>query len=298
LRYIRVVSALSRRSGTHTRRALSACLLALALFFAATLHGDSPTTANNSTHLQSPIQPPPIVLWAWEEPEDLRAADPQRLGVAFLADRIFVSDTVKVVPRHQRILVPPSIWAEAVVRIEAAPGFQDNETTRSATANDLLQAARLPRIRGIEVDFDATAAQRNFYTDVLRQLRAALPPGERLEITALVSWCAQPQDQSQSMPQGQSNAHPQSWLHSLPVDAAIPMNFRLGQHVGSWPVREPLCMGTTGISTDEPGLQESASSASPRPRTIYIFSPRPWTHDQLVALNRGLIPQDTKGATE
>lgn len=221
-----------------------------------------------------------MIIWAWEEPEDLRAADPLRLGVAFLADRIFISNKVTVVPRHQRILVPPSIWAEAVVRIQPTPEFQNNETTRRDTANSLLQAARLPGIRAIEVDFDATPSQRDFYIAVLRQLRAALPPGKRLEITALVSWCAQPK----------------GWLHPLPVDDAIPMNFRLGRHVGAWPVLEPLCMSTTGISTDEPALQQSATATPFGHKTIYVFSPRPWTPGQLADLNRGLIPQDAKGA--
>lgn len=254
-------------------------MLALSLFFAATLQGDSSSAANKPAYIRLPFQPPPIVLWAWEEPEDLRTADPQRLGVAFLAARIFVADKVTVIPRHQRILVPPSIWAEAVIRIESARGFQDNETTRRATADALLQASRLPGIRGIEVDFDAASTQRAFYASVLSQLRAALPRGQRLEITALVSWCAQPQ----------------GWIHSLPVDAAIPMNFRLGQHVGSWPVREPLCATSTGISTDEPAPQISSSATLSDRRTLYVFSPRPWTRDQLAALNRGIIPQDARG---
>ena len=30
-------------------------------------------------------QPPPVMLWAWEAPQDLRALDPSRTGVAFLA---------------------------------------------------------------------------------------------------------------------------------------------------------------------------------------------------------------------
>ncbi len=286
------MSALSRGSRPLTRQTLSFFLLAISFFFAAALHGDSPTSINQSLLLQAAFQPPPIVLWAWEEPEDLRTADPQRLGVAFLADRIFVAEKVTVVPRRQRILVPAHFWAVAVVRIEPTREFQDNETTRHATTDALLQAARLPGIRGIEVDFDATTGQRDFYTAVLGGVRAGLPQGERLDITALVSWCAQPP----GPPQGQSSpAQPQSWLHSLPVDAAIPMNFRLGQHVGSWPVREPLCMSTTGISTDEPAQEQAALAALPHGHTIYLFSPRPWTPDQLAALNRGIIPQDAEG---
>jgi hypothetical protein len=277
VRYIRGVPASFPLSGLKKRGALNAALLTLALFLAANLRGDNRAPRNSATILAAA---PPIVLWAWEEPEDLRAADPARLGVAFLAERVFLGNQVIIVPRHQRILVPEGIWAEAVVRIEPGPGFVDNETTRRATADAVLRAARLPAIRGVEVDFDATPPQRAFYADVLRQVRAALPPGERLEITALVSWCAQPQ----------------GWMETLPIDAAVPMNFRLGQHIGSWRVEEPLCAGAVGISTDEPDQQQLALASDSRIRpTIYLFAPRPWTAGQLSALNRGQIPQDTKG---
>lgn len=277
--YIRSVPGSFPASGVNKRRAINIALLVAVLFVSAGLHGDRDATAAAGPHRLAGL--PPIVLWAWEEPEDLRAIDPQRVGVAFLADRVFVGNKVTVVPRHQRILVPGSIWAEAVVRIEASRDFEDSETTRRATAGAVLGAARLPGIRGVEVDFDATPPQYAFYADVLRQVRAALPTGEGLEITALASWCAQPE----------------GWMHTLPIDFAVPMNFRMGEHVGSWPVREPLCASAVGFSTDEPAQQQAIfAAASPGRRTVYIFSPRPWTESQLAALNRGRIPQDVRGA--
>jgi hypothetical protein len=258
-----------------------AALLAVALLGASGLRGDGTVVGNAATAARRSAGTPPIVVWAWEEPEDLRSADPAQVGVAFLAERIFVGSKVEIVHRRQRILTPGSIWAEAVVRIEAARAFEDNAATRRATADAVLQAAHLPGIRGVQVDFDATPQQRTFYSEVLRQVRAALPTGERLEITALVSWCAQPQ----------------SWIHALPIDLAIPMNFRLGEHVGTWAAREPLCAGAVGISTDESQEQASALAASPvQNRTIFLFAPRPWTADQLAELNRGNIPHDRRGA--
>jgi hypothetical protein len=254
-------------------------LLVLGLLFAAFCthsHGDrDPTRISVSAHF--PAQMPRTILWAWEEPEDLRAADPERVGVAFLADRVFIGANVIAIPRRQPILVPPGIWAEAVVRLEAANSFQDDAETRRATADAILKAARLPGIRAVQVDFDATPAQRMFYAEVLREVRAGLPPGERLEMTALVSWC--------SLSEG--------WLHALPVDAAIPMNFRLGRHVGVWGVQEPLCMGTIGVSTDEPSTRPAQSSAHD---VTYVFAPRSFTARQLTLLNQGKIPNDRKGA--
>jgi hypothetical protein len=251
--------------------------LILALTFAALcLH-----TRGDRTRQPSPTAilsgKPRIILWAWEEPEDLRAANPQSVGVAFLAERVFLGKQITTVPRRQRILVPQGMWAEAVVRLEPTAEFHDDTATRQATAEAILKAARLPALRALQVDFDATQTQHAFYTDVLRRVRAALPPAERFEITALVSWC--------SLDQG--------WLHSLPVDAAIPMDFRFGRHIGDWDSREPLCSRDIGISTDEPLNRPSDTSTN---RTTYVFSPRPFSGTDLAMLNQGKIPIDPKGA--
>jgi len=82
-------------------------------------------------------------------------------------------------------------------------------------------------------------------------------------------------------------------MRSLPVDAAVPMYFRLGEHVGWWGVREPLCDGSIGIATDEPAIPPESMSGGQR---LYVFAPRPWTAGQLTELNEGMIPQDRRGA--
>jgi len=215
------------------------------------------------------------MLWAWEEPEDLRGIDPRQAGVAFLAKRIFLNDTLHEIPRRQRILVPPGVWAEAVVRIETVPGFADSEELREATAQELLRTAALPNIRSLQIDFDATQSQRPFYADVLRRVRSGLPPRMGLTMTALVSWC--------SVDGG--------WLRDLPVDAAVPMYFRLGKHLGHWSVREPLCTGSMGLATDE--LETAPALSADR---LYLFAPRPWTADQLAQVNAAQIPVSPKGA--
>ena len=207
---------------------------------------------------------PPIILWAWEEPEDLRTLDPRHAGVAFLAERIFLGSETQFLPRHQRISVPEDIWAEAVVRIETRPGFRDTDALRAQTAKELLRVASLPHISSFQIDFDAAVSQHAFYADVLHRVRAGLAPSTRLTMTALISWCSAPD----------------GWLSTLPLDAAVPMYFRLGKHAGSWPVREPLCSTTLGLSTDEP----SAAAIDPAKR-LYLFAPRPWTTEQLSAIN-------------
>jgi hypothetical protein len=259
-------------------------LLAILAGCCLTLQGDRGAAPAGKTAWFAPDMPRTI-LWAWEEPEDLRTADPKSVGVAFLAERVFLGSEVNVVRRHQPILVPQGIWAEAVVRLETQAGFADDETSRQAAADAILWAARLPNLRGVQVDFDATVSQREFYADVLRRVRAALPRTEGLEMTALLSWCSQ----SESRQNG-------NWIRSLPVDAAIPMDFRLGKHVGNWTIRQPLCLGSIGISTDELYVGGRAVRAQANAaRHDFVFAPRPWTPEQLAIANRGGIPDGPGG---
>jgi hypothetical protein len=226
---------------------------------------------------------PTVMLWAWEEPEDLRLLDTRRAGVAFLADRVFLGQDVLVVPRRQSIHVPEGIWAEAVVRIETRSGFKDTEKLRSETAQAVLRAAALEKIRGVQVDFDATASQRAFYADVLRRVRAGLPRGLQLSMTALVSWC------DASVADGAKV----DWLRGLPVDSAVAMYFRLGPLKGQWQVHEPLCAGAVGVSTDEAAL--ALQRIGPELQAgghVYLFAPRPWTQQQIAVVNGGGFPED------
>jgi hypothetical protein len=95
-----------------------------------------------------------------------------------------------------------------------------------------------------------------------------------LTMTALVSWCSSPD----------------GWLRDLPVDAAVPMYFRLGKHAGAWEIGEPLCAGTVGVSLDERGTAPEYIGGV---RT-YVFSPRPWTGQQLAVLNREGFPTSVR----
>src|SRR5438477_9643979 len=63
---------------------------------------------------------PPIVLWAWERPEDLRGLDSKRFAVAFLAQTLVLKgDDVILNPRHQSLQVLPGTKLMAVTRIES-----------------------------------------------------------------------------------------------------------------------------------------------------------------------------------
>lgn len=211
---------------------------------------------------------PRIVLWAWEEPEDLRSADVRTVGVAYLAESILLGNgEIGVRPRRQPLLVAPGAAVMAVVRMETARGYRDSRALREQAAAELAAAARRPGTRALQVDFDAGRSQQEFYAAVLRRVRAEMPPGMPLSITALASWCG-------SAP---------GWLGDLPIDEAVPMFFRLGGRAQPYAdkrwiaVREPLCRGSAGLSVDEswPDVDESAR--------VYLFAPRPWSEEQIAA---------------
>jgi hypothetical protein len=119
----------------------------------------------------------------------------------------------------------------------------------------------------VQIDFDATVSERNFYRELLKEVRRQLPAHTGLSITALASWCAG-----------------DDWLRDLPVDEAVPMLFRLGvdQHQfqrrleTGQPFESRMCQNAAGVSTDEP-------VTPPAVDRLYIFSPKPWSKDSFTA---------------
>lgn len=208
---------------------------------------------------------PPVVLWAWERAEDLRFLDPAQVAVAYLAGTVTLTGEHAVaVPRMQPLGVAPGTVLAAVVRIETSssspPRFTPGQGWEAAEA--IAALASRPEVSTCQVDYDAPASARPFYAALLADLRRRLPPGRRLSITALASWCLG-----------------DPWIDQLPVDEAVPMLFRMGP-VGREVRRRldegrdfssRLCRHSAGVSTDEPLPQ-----LRPR-RRVYIFHPKPWT---------------------
>jgi len=206
---------------------------------------------------------PRLTVWAWENPEDLRALDPQRYAVAYLDQTIFISPRVWSRPRLQRLLVSPATRIIAVVRIEAgtAGAAIDAPGLPAQVASLIQRSAQKPRTAMLQIDYDATRSQRAFYVNLLREVSKRLPEGMPLSITALASWCAD-----------------DNWIGGLPVDEAAPMFFRMGpdhphtdQPGWTYPLHEPLCQTSAGVSTDEPW------PALRRDQRVYVFHPGAWT---------------------
>jgi len=220
---------------------------------------------------------PTRVLWAWEEPEDLHTLPPT-VGVAWLAETYILTDHITVLPRRQPLSPAPGAPLIAVVRIETRPGFphdfKDTPELRAAVAARLAAYGSRRDIHALQLDFDATQSQQPFYRGVLEALRPQLPRSLPLSITALLSWCG-----------------PHSWLHTLPIDEAVPMEFRMGGPRAlafirtthpRYAITEPLCRTSLGLSTDEP-WPASLSALNPSTR-VYLFAPRPWQPASLAAI--------------
>ncbi|HYW72011.1 MAG TPA: hypothetical protein VE961_13310 [Pyrinomonadaceae bacterium] len=222
------------------------------------------------------IQFPPIVLWAWERPEDLSFIDSRKYGVAFLAQTLTLKgDDVIFNPRHQPLETPPAAKMMAVTRIESQkitgqkPVFSANQ--RQQLVKLILQTATRERVAAIQVDFDALVSEREFYRALLQDLRSRLPENVPLSMTALASFCIGDR-----------------WLDDLPVDEAVPMIFRMGADdrtvknmlTGGDDFREPLCRRSYGIATDEPVDLKFKSS-----RRVYVFNNRSWQPSDLDAIS-------------
>lgn len=219
---------------------------------------------------------PRVILWAWERPEDLQFIDPQRVAVAFLAQTLTLNGgDVAYSPRHQPLKLAPNTKLIAVTRIESQkitherPGLTDSQ--RRALVERVKKTLELPNVTGVQIDYDAVTSERDFYRQLLADLRTALPEGVPLSMTALASFCVG-----------------DPWLTDLPVDEAVPMVFAMGRDSdgiknflkNGRDFKDRLCQRSYGVALDEP-----VTTAFERSRRVYVFNSRPWMQSDLDILN-------------
>ncbi len=262
-----------RKAGRRYLRLWATCLVMLGVAAALGAFGQSPlssrwTASTAAAHLATF---PAVVLWAWERPESLDFIDARAVGVAFLARTLYLTASDVIVrPRLQPFSAPPDTKLIAVVRM-ATNRWQPPDLSASqremATAA-IAEVGRLSGIQALQVDFDATVSQREFYREVLSQLRRQLPAAMPLSITALASWCIF-----------------DDWLAGLPVDEVVPMVFRMGadqhrvrRYLAADDFRVTACRHSLGIATDEP-------LPIVRPgRRLYVFHPHAWRLEAMTSV--------------
>jgi len=247
---------------------VTAILAVACLVFAVARSTSIVSERHNAVNTRRANEEKRIILWAWERPTDLHFIDPRQIGVAFLAKSIRLqSDQVVVRPRLQSLNLPEGAQVIAVARIETArerPSLSANQ--REMTARTIADMASQPNVREIQIDFDATRSEREFYRQLIVDVRKRLPATTRLSITALASWCMS-----------------DDWLSDLPIDEAVPMLFRMaadGKQIvnrlnSGDDFAEPLCRQSYGLSLDEQRPTRFPS------RSLYIFNPDAWTEQSV-----------------
>jgi hypothetical protein len=212
---------------------------------------------------------PRVILWAWERPVELRFINPKETGVAFLARTIRLrSGEVVIRPRLQPLNLPQAVSVIAVARVETdKPELSAQQ--REKLAGAIVDMASLPNVSHIQIDFDAVQSERQFYREVITDVRRRLPDTVGLSITALASWCTY-----------------DDWISDLPIDEAVPMLFRMagdGKQIANRlnageDFISSACRHSYGISMDEPRTNLSAA------RRLYVFNPDPWTESSVRAI--------------
>lgn len=205
-----------------------------------------------------------LVLWAWERPEDLRFA-PAGAEIAVQTGFVELSgDRLSVRGRRFPLRTGAAAVTTAVVHLQIDPRrpLAWTPRLRAQAAGAVLAHGRAAGARRLQVDFEVRGSQRAVLLDLLRDVRAGLPPGVSLSMTALASWCGT-----------------ERWLAAAPVDEVVPMLFRMGR--GGDRIRDRLaaggdlgearCRSALAVSTDAP------IPRAPPGRRVYLFSPRSWT---------------------
>ncbi len=216
---------------------------------------------------------PARIVWAWERPEALDTLPPD-VGIAAVTGFVRLRGDAIVVRRGRRFPLlaapgrPPPI---AVVHIEVD---QSRPLDWSPALAEQVVGAALAFARGaaqVQVDMEVRTSQRGALLDVLRGVRAGLPAGATLSMTALASWCES-----------------ETWLNAAPVDEIVPMLFRMGPRgdrlrgklAAGGDFNDPRCRDALGIATDTPAVV-------PPGRRVYIFNPRSWDAAAIAALPPG-----------
>ncbi|HEX8467222.1 MAG TPA: hypothetical protein VF620_05415 [Allosphingosinicella sp.] len=211
----------------------------------------------------APAAPSPLILWAWERPEDLRFAG-ARAEVALQTGFVELSgDGLQARGRRfpLKTALPPST-ALVHVQIDHERPLRWTPLLRSRTSAAILHYAAAIPARRVQLDFEVRASERAVLLDVLADVRRGLPDGVLLSMTALASWCDS-----------------EGWLEQAPVDEIVPMLFRMtigGEGLrkrlaAGGDFRNPRCRSALGIATDTP------LDRAPPGRRVYLFNPRSWT---------------------
>lgn len=213
--------------------------------------------------LAAPAASQPLTIWAWERPEDLRFAGRDAEVAVMTGFIVLAGGRVEARGRRFPLRAAEGQVTTAVVhlQIDHRRPLVWTAAREAEAAHAVLGFARAPWVKRLQVDFEVRASERPILLGVLKAVRAGLPSGVELSMTALASWCEE------------------AWLGQAPVDEVAPMLFRMGPAGASIRNRlaaggdftEPKCRRALAVSTDTP------LPRAPAGRRVYLFNPRSWS---------------------
>lgn len=188
--------------------------------------------------------PPAEMWWMWDRPSGQLPPLSPHAGAALVVTHIILSgDRATRIARRNALPLPPGAFVLPVVHVEIDPGtpFEASIAQRDAIRNAVLDTVAFGRSAWVQLDFEVKKSQRVFWLQAVQSIRASLPAGVQLSVTALASWC-----------------HGDRWLETAPVDEIVPMYFRLRSRRTEFERRtkagaiDPRCTGAYGVADDEP----------------------------------------------
>lgn len=215
---------------------------------------------------------PPLMLWAWEAPQDLRTIDVNKTGVALLALTIaFHQSKIVYYLRKQPLYIPPDTYLIAVIHISNLPKnmLMSNELAQY-WAIQITKAYKKRAYNELQIDFDAVPSQQRFYQKLLIALRKELGEQTIISITALASWCTNDR-----------------WLRNanLPINYVVPMFFSLdtnqtrrARFIKSFDSHQlaTYCHGPIGLTTNHDWDVPIQTR-----QTVFIYNTGSWSQNTL-----------------
>ena len=187
---------------------------------------------------------PGEVWWYWDRPAAQLPLPAKGVGAAVVTTHlIFSGESFVRQPRRSALRLPDDVITVPVIHVEVDPArpFAGNAAQRDVLRDAVVDVARRGSSIGwVQLDFEARRSQRQFWRAGVVAIKAALPAGVRLSVTALASWC-----------------YGDRWLNDVAVDEIVPMYFRLGRARPDYVLRsaagvtESRCALAYGVADDE-----------------------------------------------
>jgi hypothetical protein len=205
------------------------------------------------------------VAWIWPDSNGPRGAAAYGEAAVLVESLVLRAQGVEHGGRTQSLALPAGVRVVPVLHVEAAADAPDALTPaqRDAILAAVRRHAEVAASGAglLQLDFEAPARQREAYRALVAQVRAALPAGVRLGVTALAHWCLQG-----------------DWLDRLPVDEVVPMLYRLGPDAASW--RRRFTRDDTSLARRCRGPALGFATNDPPPAALLARITRPYWFDE------------------